>query len=644
MSQLTKPKIASRPIISNQPFNKASASRRSSHDNIAFARPSSSLSSLPTSSSTNIPSLQPIPALSESRDSFKPNCKGRSERKQRSLSHISQSQSFNENLPSPISISENAINTSSSILDPDNRETYQDDDTSKESFPAIPSIQPLKSTNNLDIVNSSLAPNLRASRTLGKIDFTAGNPFKRSQIHYSSDFEQQNQGQVFATPRRSQNTSIPSFSVSQFSKRLSLAQNKVSHLSLPLNDGSAGSPCFSSRAIKTRSLQSGSSTSLLLKDTKMILIKVKSNWGHPSTLLLSSISVLDEKKRSIPIQMISSIPNLPEVNLLERITDHNLVKKEDDIFTIPYSSTGQPFTLVLSLCDEDEPKYVRIWNPTIRSGELENAVTKDVVIIYENREAAKGHIPKNFGTDIEILPPDEENDQLKSQSSLLIDSLFPTVTNDKLTDCYGDYPLPKYTEVTIEVLQSYQKVTGMSKIGLNGIDFYDGVGNKLIASQFKIISVKNILKSTSFYSSPKYVIRENMFTNLAQYQFFAGCFYRNYSTYQQNDENNDGNNGEFDRNLNPVFVFKFNEQIAISKIAIWNFNAASEDLNDGIKNIIIRADNKIIFSGKVKIGKGYVVGLRKSTTMIWLTDSPNLRAQIKATESEEDHAAYIDNQ
>ena len=63
-------------------------------------------------------------------------------------------------------------------------------------------------------------------------------------------------------------------------------------------------------------------------------------------------------------------------------------------------------------------------------------------------------------------------------------------------------------------------------------------------------------------------------------------------------------------------------------MSIWNFNSIDEGLENGIQKVIIRSNDKIVWSGRVKKGSGLIHGIEKSKTNIWLTDSIPIREQV----------------
>ena len=59
------------------------------------------------------------------------------------------------------------------------------------------------------------------------------------------------------------------------------------------------------------------------------------------------------------------------MNLLEKLTDHKIIKDEDEIFSI-----NDSFSLILTIDKSANPKYVRIWNPNLKTKELFPASVK----------------------------------------------------------------------------------------------------------------------------------------------------------------------------------------------------------------------------------------------------------------------------
>lgn len=418
----------------------------------------------------------------------------------------------------------------------------------------------------------------------------------------------------FSVSLQNNSCMMNSFSYIEFQKKVSKSHSIYNGV---LNNDSLVLP-KSFKEIK--SVSSKVSLSLNSADDQKITIQFTSNWGNPKCLLMSTVTVMDEKRKAIPINTISSVPDLPKINLLEKFADHKLVKDENDVFTIDYDlSMKEKFSLILSIDKSADPRYVRIWNPTLKDKELLSASVKNVTIYLDHKKVAEGEIPQNFGVDIEF---ESENDKLskieKCNTSLLINELFPSLKpEEKISDAYGIYPFGKSKEITIEVLKTYKNTERIDSIGINGVDFYNDKGIKLSHMDFDLISVKNIFTST--YANPKNIVRDSMNTCCMDYQFLGN--YQPDNLKAQTHHNSSSPKS-------PMFIFTLNEPTAISMIRIWNFNSLEADLDNGIKKLIVRNNNRIIWTGKIRKGSGLIQGIDKTATNIWLTDSISIRDQI----------------
>ena len=66
------------------------------------------------------------------------------------------------------------------------------------------------------------------------------------------------------------------------------------------------------------------------------------------------------------------------MNLLEKLTDHKIIKDEDEIFSI-----NDSFSLILTIDKSANPKYVGIRNPNLKTKELFPASVKNVTIFFD---------------------------------------------------------------------------------------------------------------------------------------------------------------------------------------------------------------------------------------------------------------------
>lgn len=404
----------------------------------------------------------------------------------------------------------------------------------------------------------------------------------------------------------------PSFSFNEFQKKVSKTHNNN----------------ISILQIEEKTLQeyeeihSVSSLSLAPHSTEeqMITIQFTSNWGNPKLILLSTVTVMDEKRKSIPIKTISSVPDLPKINLLEKLADHKLVKNEDDVFPIDHDfSIKEKFSLILTIDKSANPKFVRIWNPTLKDEELSSASVKNATVYLNHTKVVEGEVPQNFGVDLEFKDENSEMEEMhQCNSSRLVDELFPSYkVEEKIFDIFGIYPFEKAKIITIEVLSTYKNTGKIDYVGLNGIDIYNDKGIKLGDFDFDSYAIKNILISPC--ANPRMIIRASMKTCTLENQFLG-----NY----QPDYINEQNQYKTTSPTNPLFIFTLTEPTSLSMMRIWNFNSIDEGLENGIQKIVIRSNNRVIWSGKVKKGSGLMKGFENLATDIWLTDSISIREHV----------------
>lgn len=363
-------------------------------------------------------------------------------------------------------------------------------------------------------------------------------------------------------------------------------------------------------------------------EDKIITIQFSSNWGNSKSIILSTIKVMDEKKKNIPIKTISSVPDLNNINLLEKFIDNKLVKDENDIIAIDYdSSMNEKFSLIVTIDKSSNPKFVRIWNPSLKDEKLLSASVKNATVYLNHTKVSEGEVPQNFGIDLEFKAEKSDNEEEQHSQSFLVDELFPACKpEEKIFDTFGIYPFIKPRTITIEVLSTYKKIPAeIEYVGLNGVDFYDGKGIKLTNLDFDSISVRNILISS--YANPKVIVRDSMKSCTLDDQFFGN--YQDQSLQSNLFESSDEQNRiKYTSSVNPIFIFTFCKPTTISMMRIWNFNSINEGLDNGIQKVIIRSNNKIVWTGKITKGSGLINGIEKSATNIWFTDAISIRDHI----------------
>ncbi|OHT14940.1 hypothetical protein TRFO_14579 [Tritrichomonas foetus] len=325
---------------------------------------------------------------------------------------------------------------------------------------------------------------------------------------------------------------------------------------------------------------------------KMITVQILSNHGSNSKISLSSIVLLDEKRRQIEIKAISSVPVLSNPKNLENLINTNLLKDDLEVFNMdwPLPQQYESLSIIITIDQGNHPKYVRIWN----SKNSDDSSTKNVIILNGVKQIGSGEIPKGFGVDIEIQ---QEQGMEQSNSTLLLQELFPSLMPEKkLEDSFGGYPFQNTQKISLEILSTY---CDEKYIGINGIDFYNDNYQKLIDLDIKDIIVENC-------------------SMVQNHSALTRC-----SKHSVNDH--DMFLAETNWTQRPIINFVFRNKVRLSKIVIWNWNAEKRNLKFGIKSLILRADDKLFFAGTVRLANGRIYGMEYCSTEIWLTDMKSIR-------------------
>ncbi|OHS92854.1 hypothetical protein TRFO_12212 [Tritrichomonas foetus] len=322
-------------------------------------------------------------------------------------------------------------------------------------------------------------------------------------------------------------------------------------------------------------------------------ITIKSNWGNPEKLSLSSINLLDHDRKIINIMSISSMPNI--LTDLEQIVSYNLVKtNNNDIWCIPWPQPNGNISIILKVSANDYPEYVRIWNPTTDT----DCSVRDVHIYNGTEKVFSGEAPKGFGIDFAIASSQNEQSNFeRCESKEVLQQLFPELIPERgVNDAYGKYPLNSINSVTLEITKTW---SSEKNIGINGFDIYDIDHKKVLLSKISNI----IIEGCSSFSDP-----DNLFKKSHETVDFTQMFM-----------------AETHWTETPKIIFHFEEPIKIVKIRIWNFNADNRNLKFGLRTFNIRFDDKIMYTGKMKMGTGKLASIGYNTSIFWFIDVPRIR-------------------
>lgn len=332
-------------------------------------------------------------------------------------------------------------------------------------------------------------------------------------------------------------------------------------------------------------------------DCQIYTVKILDNHGDPENLLISSIILLDDKRIPIEIQKITSVPII-EKSELDKLIDRMLVKHPSDEFHIKFKP-GENFTpvsIIFYVSSETQPKFIRIWN----TRNIPEASARHIIITNGKYICYDGEIPKGFGNDISLQPKDISKVRCSNSLEILHD-LFPELAaKARIFDRYGGIYIAETKSMRIEVMNTWAG-TKEENIGLNGIDIYD--------HDYRIIEWDDI-EDVRMEGCKNFIGIQNLFRADKVSVDYSEMFMAEVRNWFINK---------------PVINIIFKVPTRISRVNIWNFNAEKRSLKFGFKNINIRYDGKLIFTGKINMGTGLARNARYNICSLWFTDIPLYR-------------------
>ena len=349
-----------------------------------------------------------------------------------------------------------------------------------------------------------------------------------------------------------------------------------------------------SNSSSSSTIYSSESNLINLNELKTITVKITSNWGDLNEISCSSILLLDENRLPIPIIKIKSTPNFSDL-ILNNLTNRILIKKDlNEIWSTSWPPENNSFiTFIFFFYFDYHPKFLRIWNQK----ECGLKSVKNVTVINDLKLVYKGEVPKGFGIDIQFIIQDSVEDL---NTNLFDEFIQSTQKNLKLKDKYGIYPFYNIEILNFEIISNWGDEL---YFGIHSIDIFN-LENKLISSE-EIYQV--ICENCSPLSNPENLILPPK------------------SAYD--DKEILICEGRFDDNNHPTIIVKFKIPIKISHIIIWNFDINNRSFKLGIKNIKIKTNNKILWSGRIPKAFDDISTDQdiRPLQIIWFTDFPEIR-------------------
>lgn len=330
-------------------------------------------------------------------------------------------------------------------------------------------------------------------------------------------------------------------------------------------------------------------------EPKIFTIKIESNYGDPEKLSISSIHLLDGNRNPIAFQNIASVPLIDRAGLMN-LTNQNLVKNRDEEWStkFPPNEHTNSISIIFYIDQAINPQYLRLWN----SRHHPDASAKNITVTNGIHVCYEGEVPRGFGSDIPLTVFNGINN---SHSAAILRELFPELApKPGLKDHHGGVPLPEIKNIKIEVISTWAGPTE-ENIGLNGIDIYDYNYNLIHWSEIEDVHIEGC---------KNFVRVQNLFRPNKESVYWADMFMGEVRNWE---------------NQRPAIEINLKESHRISRITIWNFNAETRSIKFGLKNINLRFDNHLIYTGKVAQASGRLGSVGYCTSVLWLTDVPEIR-------------------
>lgn len=327
------------------------------------------------------------------------------------------------------------------------------------------------------------------------------------------------------------------------------------------------------------------------RNSKILSLRILSNWGDPEKTSLSTILVKDKKNQQIPItQILIGHSNIISGKYLDLV--NQILEKDDSvsIFTFSWPPIDSEYVIITMIISEEyDIRGIRLWNAAINP----QAGVKDYELYIGSEMISKGEIPLKFGLDVHYTPKCLQIMQVNSMD--LLKDLFPEpCTNPPLIDKFGRYPLSETEKLVISIESNY---SGEERFGINGFRIYD---QNYYPIQWNFIKDIKITNCKYAFGLEK-LFRENLISSNLEDMFFAD------TTWE----------------LSPQIEIIFHKPIRVICIDVWNYNSFTPSLKAGINKLKIFYGDRLIWNGRAKISDGGdVKTMSKKITHIPLIDIP----------------------
>ena len=220
----------------------------------------------------------------------------------------------------------------------------------------------------------------------------------------------------------------------------------------------------------------GSESNVSDEECKVLRIRVRSNWGHPSLVACSKIDVLAQNKSTIKVLKQKIEPPKYPHDDLDKLVSGNLIKlREEDTWKAkwPPEEPLKTFEIMLFIPIISNPSSIRIWpantDPTMN--------IKHATVFVDESVVFDGDFPNEVGSIIHI------NEELDDTTNIDRQSTFARIKNTTVDDKFGRVPL-----IPVQVLDFFMIDTygNPNNFGLSRI--------KLFGEKGEVVDVRNLAR------------------------------------------------------------------------------------------------------------------------------------------------------
>uniref|UniRef100_T1J5N1 KATNIP domain-containing protein n=1 Tax=Strigamia maritima TaxID=126957 RepID=T1J5N1_STRMM len=288
------------------------------------------------------------------------------------------------------------------------------------------------------------------------------------------------------------------------------------------------------------------------------------NWGDPNWIGLTGLEILDEVGEVLSVAsnaLSTPIEDLTAAKTLNRLLDGNNVTTQEKNMWLASFTSGLDFKIRISFAKSVKISGIRLWNYN-RSQELSYRGVKFLQISLDNKliSPPEGFLIRKGPGNVHFDFAQEVNFGGPPNYSLL--SLTTSKHSDKYCATDKDYEAPAMPRGFIFQFQLYSTWGDPYYVGLNGIEVYDAVGNKICLSE----------------------------NNIAAYPDSVNVLDNVHDDIRTPDKLIDGVNNAADGHhmwlapvlpcvLNRIYIV-FDYPVTISMIKLWNYTKTS---NRGVK-------------------------------------------------------------